>query len=106
MPVLVTSKFDEDPIKTERASLETPFSHYKSMGVVRSGRNLNSSEILYMSSLPAGLKTSSPNGNDRSPESNVPMSNLILKKMDPINSNPGKVEASIFLTMKAGLLHS
>ena len=32
MPVLVTSKFDEDQIKNERASLETPFSHYKSMG--------------------------------------------------------------------------
>ena len=32
MPVLVTSKFDEDPIKNERPSLETPFSHYKSMG--------------------------------------------------------------------------
>ena len=32
MPVLVTSKFDEDPIKNERASLATPFSHYKSMG--------------------------------------------------------------------------
>ena len=32
MAVLVTSKFDEDPIKHERASLETPFSHYKSMG--------------------------------------------------------------------------
>ena len=30
MAVLVTSKFDEDPIKNERASLETPFSHYKS----------------------------------------------------------------------------
>ena len=30
MPVLVT--FDEDPIKNERASLATPFSHYKSMG--------------------------------------------------------------------------
>ena len=28
MPVLVTYKFDEDPIKTERASMETPFSHY------------------------------------------------------------------------------
>ena len=25
--VLVTSKFDEDPIKNERASLEKPFSH-------------------------------------------------------------------------------
>ena len=32
MPVLVTSKIDEDPIKNDRASLETPFSHYKSMG--------------------------------------------------------------------------
>ena len=34
MPVLVTSKFDEDPIKSEQASMETPFSHYKSMGNV------------------------------------------------------------------------
>ena len=32
MPVLVTSNFDDDSIKTERASMETPFSHYKSMG--------------------------------------------------------------------------
>ena len=32
MAVLVTSQFDEDPIKNERASLEIPFSHYKSMG--------------------------------------------------------------------------
>ena len=32
MAVLVTSKFDEDPIQNEQASLETPFSHYKSMG--------------------------------------------------------------------------
>ena len=31
MPVLVTSKFDENPIKNEQASLETPFSH-KAMG--------------------------------------------------------------------------
>ena len=31
MAALVTSKFDEDPIKNERASLETPFSHYKFM---------------------------------------------------------------------------
>ena len=58
-------------IKNEWASLETPFSHYKSMGnfsdaqghltlkgVVRSGRNLNSSEILWLSSLPASLKKS------------------------------------------------
>ena len=32
MPVLVTSNFDDDSIKTEQASMETPFSHYKSMG--------------------------------------------------------------------------
>ena len=32
MPVLVTSKFDEDPIENERAILETQFSHYKSIG--------------------------------------------------------------------------
>ena len=30
--VLVTSNFDDDSIKNERASMETPFSHYKSMG--------------------------------------------------------------------------
>ena len=68
MPVLVTSNFDDDSIKNERASLETAFSHYKSMGiyldaqgqltpsVVRFGRNSNSSEILCMSSLPASIK--------------------------------------------------
>ena len=31
MPVLVTSNFDDDSIKNERASMETAFSHYKSM---------------------------------------------------------------------------
>ena len=69
MTVLVTSKIDEDPIN-ERASLGTPFSHYKSMGnfsdaqghltlqgMLRSGRNLNTSEILCLSSLPASLKS-------------------------------------------------
>ena len=34
MPVLVTNKFDDDSIKNERASRETPFSHYKPMGNV------------------------------------------------------------------------
>ena len=39
MPVLVTSNFDDDSIKTEWASMETPFSHYKyRWSVVRSGR--------------------------------------------------------------------
>ena len=32
MHVLVTSNFDDDSIKNERASMETPFSHYNSMG--------------------------------------------------------------------------
>ena len=32
MSVLVTSNFDDDSIKNERASGETPFSHNKSMG--------------------------------------------------------------------------
>ena len=32
MPVLVTSNFDDDSIKNERASMETAFSHHKSMG--------------------------------------------------------------------------
>ena len=32
MPVPVTSNFDDDLIKNERTSMETPFSHYKSMG--------------------------------------------------------------------------
>ena len=69
MPVLVTSNFDDDSIKNEQASMETPFSHYKSMGnfldaqgqltsqsVVRSGRNWNLSKILCMSALPASIK--------------------------------------------------
>ena len=32
MPFLVNSKFGEDPIKNERASLEAPLFYYKSMG--------------------------------------------------------------------------
>ena len=69
MPVLVTSNFDDDSIKNERASMETTFSHYKSMGiflnaqgqltplsVVRSGRNSNSFETLCMPSLLASIK--------------------------------------------------
>ena len=34
MPVLVTSNFDDDSIKHEWASIETPFSLYKSMGIL------------------------------------------------------------------------
>ena len=33
MPVLVANKFDDDSIKNEQASMETTFSHYKSMGI-------------------------------------------------------------------------
>ena len=32
MPFLVTSNFDDNSIKNEQASMETPFSHYKSIG--------------------------------------------------------------------------
>ena len=35
MPVLVTSTFDDDSIKNERASMEKPFFHYKSIGIFR-----------------------------------------------------------------------
>ena len=34
MPILVTSNFDDDSIKNDRASMEKAFSHYKSMGNV------------------------------------------------------------------------
>ena len=68
MPVLVISNFDDDSIENERASMETPFFHYKPMGdfldvqgqltpqsVVRSGRNSNLFKILCMYSLPASI---------------------------------------------------
>ena len=68
MHVLDTCK-NEDPIKNEGARVFTRFSHYKSMGIfpdaqgqltpqslVRSGRISNSSEMLWMSSLPASMK--------------------------------------------------
>ena len=32
MPVLVSSNFDDESVKNERASMKTVFSHYKSMG--------------------------------------------------------------------------
>ena len=31
MPVLITSNFDDDSTKNERAGMETAFSHYKYM---------------------------------------------------------------------------
>ena len=43
MPVLVINNFDDDSIKNERASMETAFSHYKSMGIFfRHSRAANS----------------------------------------------------------------
>ena len=42
MHVLVTSNFDDDSIKNEPASMETPFSHYKPMGIFRRSRATNS----------------------------------------------------------------
>ena len=42
MPVLVTNIFDDDSIKNERASMETAFSNYKSMGFFRRSRAANS----------------------------------------------------------------
>ena len=42
MPLLITSNFDDDSIKNEQASMETAFSHYKSMGIFRRSRAANS----------------------------------------------------------------
>ena len=68
-PVLVTSNFDDDLVKNEWASMETPFSHYKSMGnfLDRKGSFLHSQwfdlakirtrlRSFCMSSLPASIK--------------------------------------------------
>ena len=35
MPVLATSNFDDDPMRNDRAGMETAFSHYKSVGNFR-----------------------------------------------------------------------
>ena len=42
MQVLVTSNFDDDSIKNERASMETAFSHYKFMGKFLDAQGANS----------------------------------------------------------------
>ena len=43
MPVLVISNFNDDSIKNKGASIETPFSHYKSRGsFFRGSRAANS----------------------------------------------------------------
>ena len=64
MDVLVTCKYEEDPIKNEGATavtiLYSNFSdaqgHITLVLVSLSGRNLNSSKLLCMSSLPARIK--------------------------------------------------
>ena len=69
MHVLVTCKNEDDRINNEGARVFTKFSHYKFMGIfpdaqgqltpqslVRSGRISNSSEMLWMFSLPASMK--------------------------------------------------
>ena len=33
MPALLTSSFDDESVKNERASMETAFSHYKYIGI-------------------------------------------------------------------------
>ena len=67
--VLVTCKNEDDRFKMKELECSQDFSHYKSMGIfpdsqgqltpqslVRSGRISNSSEILWMFSLPASMK--------------------------------------------------
>ena len=64
MDVLVTCKSEEDPIKNEGATVVTTFySNFSdAQGQITlvlvsvSGRNLNSSEMLWMFSLPASMK--------------------------------------------------
>ena len=74
MVVLVTCKNEEDPIKNEGARVETTFPHKQSMGIFldpsgqlnhsavrgRIWSNFKSSEILWLSSLPARMKKSLP----------------------------------------------
>ena len=76
MDVLVTCKYEEDPIKNEGARVVTTlYSNFSdAQGQITlvlvsvSGRNLNSSKLSCMSSLPARMRmiksTSSPKGND------------------------------------------
>ena len=45
MPDLVTSNFDDDSIKNERASMEPAFSHYKSMGIFLDANSVVSGSI-------------------------------------------------------------
>ena len=98
MDDLITCKYEEDLIKNRGARVFTTlyvnFSDaqwqitLESMMV--SGRNLNSSKLSCMSSLPARMRmiesTSSPKGNNRSPENKQVFSNcsLVSKRFFPI----------------------
>ena len=42
MPVLVTSNFDDDLIKNEWATMETAYSHYKSIGIFLDAKTVHS----------------------------------------------------------------
>ena len=83
MPVLVTSNFDDDSIKKEQASMETAFSHYKSMG------------IFFRGSRAANSVVSGPNG-PKFELVEVSMHVLVTCKYekDRIKNNQEKVEAS------------
>ena len=69
MHVLVTYKNEDDRLKMKELECSHDFSHYMSMGIfpdaqgqltlqslIRSGRISNSSEMLWLSSLPASMK--------------------------------------------------
>ena len=80
MDVLDTCKYEEDPIKNEGARVVTTlYSNFSdAQGQITlvlvsvSGGNFNSSKLTCMSLLPARMRmidsTSSPKGNERSPE--------------------------------------
>ena len=75
MPVLVTRNFDDDSIKNEWASMETPFSHYKSIGMTK----LNLIEIGQQASEIFEFKTVKFH---QSRTSNSKMSGLIWPKIE------------------------
>ena len=106
MVVLLTCKNEDDPIKNRGARVFTTLyiisadvqGQITLVLVVVSGRNLNSSKLSCMSSLLARMRlnksSSSPKGNDRSPE----------KKQVFLNSSP--VSKKIFQLVKGSQLCS
>ena len=63
MDVLVTCKYQEDPIKNEGARVDTLYSNFSDaqgqitlQSLVRSGQISNSFEMLWMFSIPASMK--------------------------------------------------